>query len=81
MSYNVIIYTQETCPPCHEEKLWFKEHGIQYEERDIRKNPEYLDEVIQLGAAATPVTVVKSEIGEEVIYGFDYEKLSKLLQT
>ncbi len=47
---KVIIYSQETCPPCHEEKLWLKENGIVFEERDIRKNDQYLQELIELGA-------------------------------
>ncbi|MFZ3589484.1 glutaredoxin family protein [Bacillus sp. DJP31] len=77
MSNQIIIYTQETCPPCHEQKLWFKDNNITFEERDIRKNPKYVDELIALGAAATPVTVVKGNLGEEVIFGFDLEKLTK----
>ena len=51
---KVIIYTQDTCAPCHAEKLWLKENGIEYEERDIRKNDQYLREVINLGASIDP---------------------------
>ncbi|MCM3727057.1 glutaredoxin family protein [Neobacillus cucumis] len=76
---KVIIYTQETCPPCHAEKLWFKENGIEFEERDVRKNDQYLYELIELGAAATPATIIKYEDREEVILGFDQTKLSGLL--
>ena len=76
---KVIIYTQETCPPCHAEKLWFKENGIEFEERDIRKNDQFLHEIISLGAAATPVTIIKEEVSEEVIMGFDQLKLTELL--
>ncbi len=79
MSNEIIIYTQETCPPCHEQKLWFKDNHVQFEERDIRKNPEYVNELIALGAAATPVTLIKGVTGEEVIFGFDREKLSKYI--
>ncbi|WP_040209200.1 glutaredoxin family protein [Neobacillus jeddahensis] len=76
---KVIIYTQETCPPCHAEKLWLKENGIEYEDRDIRKNDQYLNELINLGAAATPATIIKSEDKEEVILGFDQPKLAEIL--
>jgi glutaredoxin len=75
---KVIIYSQETCPPCHAEKLWFKEHGIEFEEKDIRKNEQYLQELIQLGASATPVTIIKDEDSEEFILGFDQEKFAEL---
>jgi len=76
---KVIIYTQETCPPCHAEKLWFKENGIEFEERDVRKNDQYLYELIELGAAATPATTIKYEDREEVILGFDQTKLAGIL--
>ncbi|PFN76529.1 NrdH-redoxin [Bacillus sp. AFS076308] len=76
---KVIIYTQETCPPCHAEKLWFKENGIEFEERDVRKNDQFLYELIELGAAATPATIIKYEDREEVILGFDQTKLAGIL--
>jgi glutaredoxin len=76
---NVIIYTQETCPPCHAEKLWLKENGVEFEERDIRKNDQFLQELIALGAAATPATVIKNEDGEEVILGFNQERIAEIL--
>jgi glutaredoxin len=75
---KVIIYSQETCPPCHAEKLWFKENGIEFEERDIRRNDQYLQELIQLGASATPVTIIKDGDSEEFILGFDQEKFAEL---
>ena len=75
---KVIIYTQETCPPCHAEKLWFKENGIVFEEKDIRKNEQYLQELIELGASATPATIIKDENNEEVLLGFDQAKFAKI---
>jgi glutaredoxin len=75
---KVIIYSQETCPPCHAEKLWFKDNGIEFEEKDIRKNDQYLQELIQLGASATPVTIIKDGDREEFILGFDQEKFAEL---
>ncbi|WP_028401652.1 glutaredoxin family protein [Ectobacillus panaciterrae] len=79
MAENVIIYAQETCGPCHAEKEWLKNNNIPFEERDIRKNPSYLEEVIELGASATPVTVIKKGTEIEVVMGFDREKLAALL--
>ncbi|MFD2445297.1 glutaredoxin family protein [Bacillus sp. CGMCC 1.16607] len=76
---KVIIYTQETCPPCHAEKLWLKENGIEFEDRDIRKNDQYMHELIALGASATPATIIKDDQSEEVILGFDQEKIAEIL--
>ncbi|PGY07994.1 glutaredoxin family protein [Bacillus sp. AFS031507] len=75
---KVIIYSQESCPPCHAEKLWLKENGIEFEEKDIRKNDQYLQELIELGASATPVTIIKDEDSEEFILGFDQAKFAEL---
>lgn len=76
---KVVIYTQEGCGPCTAEKLWLKDNGIEFEERNIRENPKYLDEVVELGASATPATVIEDETGTEVVFGFKQEQLVKVL--
>ncbi len=72
---QVIVYTQPGCGPCAAEKEFLAKHGIDFEERDIRENPEYVRELLELGAQATPTTLV----GETVVMGFDRAKLSELL--
>ncbi|NGQ96024.1 glutaredoxin family protein [Brevibacillus sp. SYP-B805] len=80
MAQKVIIYTQVTCGPCQEEKLWLTQQGIPFEDRDIRANDAYLQEAINLGASATPVTVIEHEDGEKtVVFGFDRQKLQEAL--
>ena len=76
---KVVLYTQEGCGPCTAEKLWLIDNGIEFEERNIRENPKYLDEIFELGATATPATVIEDENGSEVVLGFDQEKLEKVL--
>lgn len=51
----------------------------EFEERDIRKNDQYLHELIGLGAAATPATIIQDGDPEEVILGFDQAKLAEIL--
>lgn len=80
MEKKVIIYTQETCPPCFAEKEWLQANNIDFEERDIRKNHSYMKEVMDLGASATPVTVIKTEEGKQVVMGFKEDELSVLLK-
>ncbi|MCQ6265988.1 glutaredoxin family protein [Fictibacillus sp. WQ 8-8] len=79
MEQKVIIYTQETCPPCFAEKEWLKSNNISFEERDIRKNPQYMNEVIGFGASATPVTVIIKDGSQEVVMGFKQEELQSIL--
>ncbi|MFE1244158.1 glutaredoxin family protein [Fictibacillus sp. NPDC058756] len=80
MEKKVIIYTQETCPPCFAEKEWLKSNNIEFEERDIRKNQSYMKEIMDLGASATPVTVIDTEEGKQVVMGFKEDELSLLLE-
>lgn len=68
---KVIIYSQPTCPPCHQAKVWMADHDIPMEDRNIREKNEYLQELIELGASATPVFVV----GDQVLMGFQQDKL------
>jgi glutaredoxin len=77
---KVIIYTQETCPPCFAEKEWLKANNIEFEERDIRKNQSYMKEVMDLGASATPVTVIKTGEEKQVVMGFNEDELYVLLE-
>ncbi|MGN7470937.1 glutaredoxin family protein [Brevibacillus sp. SAFN-007a] len=80
MAHTVIVYTQTTCGPCQEEKMWLTSHNIAFEDRDIRKNDAYFQEAINLGASMTPVTFIEKENGEQiVIHGFDKEELKKAL--
>ncbi|MCL6572215.1 MAG: glutaredoxin family protein [Bacillus sp. (in: Bacteria)] len=76
---KVVVYTQEGCRPCTEVKLWLKENGIDFEERNIRENPTFLDEIAELGASATPATVVEDENGKEVILGFEQDRFEEVL--
>ncbi|RNB83530.1 glutaredoxin family protein [Brevibacillus panacihumi] len=80
MSTKVIVYTQTTCGPCQEEKMWLTQQNIPFEDRDIRKNESYFQEAINIGASMTPVTLIEKEDGEQiVIHGFDKEQIKKAL--
>lgn len=72
---KVIVYTQHGCGPCHQEVAWLTQNNVDFEERNISENPEYIDDLRKVGAMATPVTFV----GDEVIFGFDRNKLQTLL--
>ncbi len=60
---------------CHRTQEFLAMNGIEFETRDITKDPRALEELKQLGYAATPVTVIN---GESVV-GFDPGKLKQLL--
>ncbi len=72
----VKIYSTPTCPYCEMAKEYFKEHNVQYEERDVSSNEaaqkEMIDKSHQMG-----VPVI--EIDGKIIIGFNREELDKAL--
>ena len=79
MALRVIVYHQPGCSACHEEMTWLKQNHISFESRDVLANLDWLDELMELGGQATPVTVIEAEDGQEVIFGFNQPQLQDLL--
>lgn len=71
---NVIVYTSDTCTYCSQAKEYLKENGITYEERNI-KEPNYRKELMAMKIMSVPVI----KIEDEVVVGFDKEKIDSLL--
>ena len=62
----VIVYTTPGCPDCAAVKRYLKNKGVSFEERDVSKNPAWLDEMKRAsGVRIAPVTVVD----ENAFYG------------
>jgi glutaredoxin 3 len=72
---NVIIYTSNTCPYCVSTKDYLKQKGVAYEERNVNENTAYRKELMKLGYMSVPVL----KIDDEVIVGFDTDKIDNLL--
>jgi glutaredoxin 3 len=62
---------------CARVKEFLSQRGVEFVDRDIVEDEEALAELEELGYMTTPVTV----IDEEVIVGFDRERLEQLLET
>jgi glutaredoxin-like YruB-family protein len=76
MTPNVIIYTTPTCAYCHAAKEFFTEHGIQYAEHDVAADEQARVEMMQVsGQMGVPVI----RVGDEVVVGFNKNKLAALL--
>lgn len=74
MASNIIIYTQDDCPPCTFVKNYLSEHGIEYTEKNI-KNTQYRNEMINYDAFATPFILLKGE----PMYSVDMDKINSTL--
>ena len=73
---KVKVYSTSICPYCVALKEFLKERNIEFEEIDVSKDEKTQKEMIEKsGQMGVPVI----EIDEEVIVGFDREKISKLL--
>lgn len=71
------IYTTPICSYCFSLKNFLKENNIEFEEIDLSKDEEKQKEIIKrTGQTVVPII----EIDNELIVGFDKEKISKLLR-
>lgn len=80
----VTIYSTKTCPYCKMAKEYFKEIGVEYLDIDVGVEQAKAKEMIEKsGQMGVPVIVVPAERSstheEEVIVGFDRERLALLL--
>ncbi|EDP46541.1 glutaredoxin 3 [Rickettsiella grylli] len=70
---KVVIYTKPDCPYCADAKELFTKKGVQFEEIQVDKNPEKLQEMVKLSNRRS---VPQIFINNKSIGGF--EELSKL---
>ncbi len=72
---EIHLYTEPGCGACTEAKSFLKLHGIAYEERDVRCNPEYMRILNEdLDSCVLPTLVA----GDTIIAGFDREEYQRL---
>jgi glutaredoxin-like YruB-family protein len=76
MKPRVVIFTQPDCPPCHVVKLFLQERGVAFEERDITLDPAAVRDLTEKHNSHSTPTLV---IGEEVMIGFNPERLDEIL--
>jgi glutaredoxin-like YruB-family protein len=76
LNEQITVYTQPDCPPCKIVKQFLDHHQLSYEVLDITKNAKAKEELIhKYNSFSTPTVVV----GNEVVAGFDLQKLEVLL--
>jgi len=62
MPEQIILYSAKMCGDCQNLKAFMDRKDIPYEERDIRENPEYAEELEQkTGKQGVPYLVVDGE--------------------
>ncbi|MBX4200884.1 glutathione S-transferase N-terminal domain-containing protein [Candidatus Parcubacteria bacterium] len=73
---TVKIYSTPTCVYCNNLKEYLKEKNIDFVVSDVSENEKELEKMVAIsGQMGVPVV----EIGENVVIGFDKQKIDELL--
>ena len=73
---KIIVFSQPGCPPCQTLKAYLMGKGIAFEDHDVSSDPSAAQELVnKYGSRSTPTVVV----GDEVMIGFNPERLDQIL--
>ena len=73
---TVTIYSTPACHFCQAAKEFFTANAVEYTDIDVAADPEKRQEMIEMtGQMGVPVI----RIGDDVVVGFDEEKVKELL--
>jgi len=70
------LYTSTGCEYCAKIKQFLTEQGVPYEERDILKEPAWLDELAKYGIFGVPALF----LGDETIVGYRPNRMKAVLE-
>lgn len=74
---RVIIYSTPTCHYCNMTKEFLNKHGVSYIDYNVAEDPDKRAEMIEKsGQMGVPVII----IGDEMLIGFNEEKMKELLE-
>lgn len=74
---SVTVYSTESCVWCKKTKEFLKENDIEFKEVDVGADQEAAKEMMEKsGQSGVPVIM----IDDEIVTGFDKDKLRKLLK-
>jgi len=77
MDTSVTIYSTPVCHFCQTAKEFFKENNVEDTEHDVAADAEKREEMIEMtGQMGVPVI----RIGDDVVIGFDENKVKELLK-
>ncbi|QQG44239.1 MAG: hypothetical protein HYW86_05265 [Candidatus Roizmanbacteria bacterium] len=79
---KITVYSITDCPFCKQEKEYLTSHNLQYEEKNLETNKEFLSEMLTLSNnfAGTPVTKIDKDDGQiAVLKGFTKEEFDQAL--
>lgn len=75
---ELVLYTKDNCIQCKMTKRFLEQNHIDFEERNISNQPEYIDYLKSQGFQSVPVLENNSK---PIINGFRPDKLKQLIVT
>ncbi|HOJ87494.1 MAG TPA: glutaredoxin domain-containing protein [Pseudothermotoga sp.] len=73
---KITVYTAPGCPYCVRAKNYLRELGLKFTEIDVSKSQQDAERLVRrTGQNGVPVI----EIGNQLVIGFDKQKIDKLL--
>lgn len=76
MEKKIKVFSTPACPYCQQAKEYLKSKNVSFESVDLAANPDAAQEMIKIsGQMSVPVII----IGEDIVVGFDKDKLESLL--
>ena len=77
---EVKVYSTPTCPWCDKAKNFLNENNVDFEEVNVAENEKAADEMIEKsGQMGVPVISIKKDGKENILVGFNEEKIRELL--
>ncbi|HPE40439.1 MAG TPA: glutaredoxin family protein [Bacteroidales bacterium] len=78
MHKRIVIYSTPSCPHCTSAKRYFKELGIPFKIYDVSKDRNAAEKMVKkTGQMGVPVI----EIGNQVMVGFNRDRIDKMLDV
>ena len=76
---EILIYSTPTCPYCNMAKDFFMDKGIAYKDLNVAADTKARKTMIdKSGQMGVPVIIINKDAKEEIIVGFDRERLETL---
>jgi glutaredoxin-like YruB-family protein len=73
---KITVYSTPSCPWCRKVKRYFKSLGVPFKDVDVSKDQKRAQEMYRKsGQMGVPVVIM----GNQVIVGFDKNKIDKIL--
>ncbi len=78
---DINIYSTPSCPYCKQLKKFLKDNDFDFEEFNVAENRDKAEEMVKKsGQRGVPVTILEKDGEEQIVVGFDRDKLIEILE-